>query len=296
MTTGPTTSGKYINLAPDLVVVTKTGVQVDREKCFRHWDLYRTTPLAKGLNGFVFSVRATKATTTDEFVMKVQRFKENDGAPLTSGELADLNQARIDKHQSEVFTTNQRQLNRMKMRSAKSGLEVYTTARAANLGIAPELIDYWKCKSSDGTTELLFMVLRKVKNAETWADYKAKNKGVLSVALLDELACAIEKLHQNNIYHLDMHSNNILLEQLEDGVIVRLWIIDFGFTASDKDPLMDYDQLDLRDSYDRQIASKEIPPRENTDFGAMRKQLYLKNKSAGIETLHQLYLDRLMSM
>jgi len=290
MSAGPSTAGKYVNLPTDVVTVTAEGIQVDRDKCFHHWNLYKSTPLAKGKNGFVFSVRATKTNSDNEFVMKVQLFKEKDSLYLRADQLVKLNQQK----KMPFFTTNVVQLNRMQIRAAKSNLEVRNTALAGNLGIAPELIDYWKCLATDGKTQLLFMVMRKVKNAETFHDFWIKYKSP-SAAILDELACAIEKLHENNIFHLDLHGHNILIEQAEPAVMKRLWIIDFGFTANDKDPLMDYDQLGIRNSFDVLKASKGVPPRTNTDFGAKRKELYLKNKAEGIETLHQPYLEQMMT-
>jgi len=283
----------YVNLPSALVTVTGEGTKVDRAQCFHHWNLYSKTPIAKGLHGTVFSVRATKATTNDEFVLKVQNYKSENGSPFTARHLQSLNSSYRARGSAPLFSESDADMRRIDTRHAKSEVEIRQTAKAGQLGVGPELIDYWKCTGTDGTP-LLFMVMRKVKNAETFDDFTDKY-GKPSLDVLDELGCAIEKLHSESVYHLDLHGGNVLFEMVEPGVIQRLWIIDYGTVASNPDPLQDYSQLSIRESYDVALATSAQPPRGHTKFGERRFQLYSTNQQIGREVMHQKYLEYMMT-
>jgi len=281
----------YVNLPSSLVTVTGEGTKVNRGECFHHWTLYRDTPLAKGLHGTVFSVKALKATTGDEFVLKVQNFKTRNGYPFLSDHLRNLNNESRAQGHAPHFTESDADLSRIYTQSAKSEIEIKQTSKAGQLGVGPELIDYWKCAGTDGT-QLLFMVMRKVKNAETFNDFTDKY-GPPTLSVLDEIGCAIEKLHSEGVYHLDLHGSNLLFELVEEGVIQRVWIIDYGAVARDPDPLQDYAQLSIKESDDVKVAREA--GREHSKFGEVRYQLYLDNRARGREIMHQKYLQALMS-
>lgn len=65
-------------------------------------------------------------------------------------------------------------------------------------------------------------------NFKKLISFLGKNGYVLDAGLLDTLKTMVSLLHENNIYHRDLHERNIMITPNLDGTVKALNIIDFG--------------------------------------------------------------------
>lgn len=151
--------------------------------------------------------------------------------------------------------------------------EIKCHTAAANIGLAPEIIDSWF------TPEGCAIIMRVLKETlhNRLLNINSVDEGK---KLLDDTLYAISELHRNGIFHGDTHLQNIMLTHDD-----KISFIDFGFSVCDKitkrDKLEDYFKFkqQLEDFFGMYIRNRTNPQSKRDIF--MKLQRLYTNSSDG---------------
>lgn len=101
----------------------------------------------------------------------------------------------------------------------------YLTNKKCNF--CPKYVEHWYCsKENKG-----YLLMKKIKNSVTYGDY-IKENGIKKESIIKYLIEILDKLHDYQVYHLDPHPYNFLI----DTTTMKLYIIDFGSAACTLEP------------------------------------------------------------
>ena len=98
--------------------------------------------------------------------------------------------------------------------------------KAGDIGVGPKVYNHFICKSDSGYYHIIYM--ENIKNSTTltsWLEKKTNQKN--KEELLNKIKIKLRKLHDNNIIHRDMWSDNILVVKKKNNFDIV--IIDYGF-------------------------------------------------------------------
>jgi serine/threonine protein kinase len=133
--------------------------------------------------------------------------------------------------------------------------EVALSRKAGLLGVGPKIYDNFICKVKDDEYySVIYMELIKGVPLETWLNGNPSTKEIKIV--IDKIRLKKNLLHRNNIFHNDLHDENIMV--ITDGTL-DIRIIDFGMALSSKTVLLKeklYDNSSLNSIFERRKLIK----------------------------------------
>ena len=94
--------------------------------------------------------------------------------------------------------------------------------------ISPKLYDYWM-SNNNNSLHIYILMEFKGKSLTNWLNEKQRDLTSNEKKMIDK---QIEKMHKADITHLDLHSDNILVEEINNKV--NFYISDFGLSKTKK--------------------------------------------------------------
>jgi tRNA A-37 threonylcarbamoyl transferase component Bud32 len=121
--------------------------------------------------------------------------------------------------------------------------EILIMEKLNDTNISPKLYEYFLC--TDKNNLILSLVQEKMDmSLSNWLD----NGNILNYSHKKQLIDKIQKLHNLDIAHKDIHSGNILIKKLDDSI--DLYIADFGISKYFNNIIEDYKKYDINNIND----------------------------------------------